>query len=66
MANHCGFCDTRRPTPTDAYPHGTKMMVLGGDWFELCEPCGDSVKLTNSETGEEKTLAEIHASAEEI
>ena len=65
MANHCGFCDTRRPEPTEDYPHGTKMMILGDDWFEFCEPCGDSVKLTNNETGEEKTLAEIFNTIEE-
>ncbi len=65
MANHCGFCDNRRPEPTEDYPHGTKMMILGDDWFEFCENCGDSVSLTNSETGEEKTLAEIFNTIEE-
>lgn len=65
MANHCGFCDTRRPTPTESYPHGTKMMVLGNDWMEFCESCGDSVMLTNGETGEEKTLAEVFDNLEE-
>ena len=65
MAIHCGFCDTRRPEPTEDYPHGTKMMIMGDDWFEFCEPCGNSVKLTNNETGEEKTLAEIFNSEDE-
>ena len=65
MANHCGFCDTRRPPPTEDYPHGTKIMVMGDDWVEFCEPCGDRYTLTNGETGEEKTLAEIFNTMEE-
>tara|TARA_R100000306_G_C4293462_1_gene101342 strand:- start:365 stop:493 length:129 start_codon:yes stop_codon:yes gene_type:complete len=41
------------------------MMVLGSDWVEFCEPCGDRYTLTNGETGEEKTLAEIFNTMEE-
>jgi hypothetical protein len=36
------------------------MLVLNGnDWLEYCKPCGVSVKLTNAETNEQKTLKEI-------
>ena len=67
MANHCGFCDTRRPAPTADFPHGTKMMVLGGDWYEFCEPCGNNPDhaLENAETGEVKTLNEVFQIKEE-
>ena len=59
MANHCGFCDTRRPSPTPDFPHGTKIMVLGEQWFEFCEDCSTKHLLTNEKTGEEKSLAEV-------
>lgn len=61
MANHCGFCNTRRPPATENYPHGTKMMVLGRDWFEFCEKCGNDPEfsLTNNETGEVFTLEQV-------
>jgi hypothetical protein len=64
MANHCQYCDTRRPQPTERFSSGTKIMVLGTDWFEFCESCGDDKKysLTNSETGEQKTLDEVFES----
>jgi len=55
MADHCCFCDTRRPAG------GTNILVLGGDWFEFCEPCGDKETLNNRDTGEVKTLAEVFA-----
>jgi len=58
MANHCGFCDTRRPRPTKNYPDGTKIMVLGGEWFEWCEDCED-IELTNEDTGETITLSQL-------
>jgi hypothetical protein len=35
---------------------GTNTLVLGSDWLEFCEPCGDKETLTNGETGEVKTL----------
>lgn len=53
MADHCSFCDTRRPVG------GTNILILGGDWLEFCKPCGDSEKLTNRETGETKTIREV-------
>lgn len=53
MANHCIFCDTRRPKG------GTNMLVLGNDWLEFCGPCGDKEKLTNGETGEVKTIRQV-------
>ena len=55
MANHCFFCDTRRPMG------GTNTLILGGDWLEFCEPCGDKETLTNRDTGEVKTVAEVFA-----
>jgi len=53
MADHCCFCDTRRPMG------GTNTLVLGSDWLEFCEPCGNKETLTNGDTGEVKTLAEV-------
>ena len=51
MADHCGFCDTRRPIG------GTNMLIVNqGDWLEFCGPCGESEVLTNGETGEEITV----------
>ena len=62
MANHCSYCDTRRPAPTPNYPHGTRMMVIEDQWCEFCEKCGDdsNFSLTNAETGETATLAEVY------
>tara|TARA_R110002012_G_scaffold312262_1_gene522845 strand:- start:1354 stop:1551 length:198 start_codon:yes stop_codon:yes gene_type:complete len=61
MANCCNYCDTRKPTPTKDYPYGTKIMFIGDDWFEFCEDCGSNPEysLTNSETNETATLAEV-------
>jgi len=53
MADHCSFCETRWPDG------GTNMLVLGDDWLEFCRPCGDTVKLTNTQTGEEATIREV-------
>ena len=53
MADHCSFCDTRRPEG------GTNTLVLGDDWLEFCEPCGETETLTNGNTGEVKTLREV-------
>ena len=55
MADHCCFCDTRRPMG------GTNLLVLGDDWLEFCEPCGNKETLTNGERGDVKTLAEVFA-----
>ena len=51
MADQC-FCDTA------VLWAATNTLVLGGDWLEFCEPCGKET-LTNGETGEVKTLAEV-------
>ncbi len=34
-------------------------LVLGDQWLDFCEPCSTSVKLNNSETGEEVTPREL-------
>ena len=65
MANHCGFCDTRRPPATEGYEYGTRMMVLGSDWVEFCQPCGKEVEVTNSETNETFTLHDLSESLKE-
>ena len=54
MADHCSFCDTRRPTG------GTKILVLNGGefWAEFCPACADS-ELTNGETGETVTVGAL-------
>jgi hypothetical protein len=53
MADHCCFCDTRRPAG------GTNHLVLGDQWFEFCGPCGDKETLTNQDTGETKTVRQV-------
>lgn len=55
MADHCCFCDTRRP------PGGTNCLILNGGelWLEFCSTCGETEKLTNAETGETVTVAEL-------
>lgn len=53
MANHCSFCDVRRPEG------GTKILVLGDKWLEFCPSCGDKETLQNGRTGEIKTIAEV-------
>mgnify|MGYP003117547627 FL=1 len=53
MANYCNICETRRPAS------GTNMLVLGDDWIEFCRPCGETEKLTNGETGEQKSIVEV-------
>jgi hypothetical protein len=40
---------------------GTNILVLGSDWLEFCEPCGNKETLTNGDTGEVKTIAEVFA-----
>lgn len=59
MADHCSFCDTRRPEG------GTNMLILGTDWLEFCTTCGDTETLSNSETGETKTVREVFDMAKE-
>jgi hypothetical protein len=53
MADHCTFCDTRRPEG------GTNILVLGENWLEFCRPCGEVETLTNGDTGEEATIADV-------
>lgn len=60
MADHCSFCDTRRPNG------GTKILVLNQEWLEFCEPCGQEVILTNAVTGEDKCIADVFAMTEEM
>lgn len=56
MADHCNICDTRRPAS------GTQILILGDDWIEFCRPCGTAEKLTNSVTGEQKSILEVFES----
>ena len=53
MADHCTFCDTRRPSG------GTNHLILGDDWLEFCQPCGEKETLTNRDTGEVKSIVEV-------
>jgi len=53
MADHCTFCDTRRPSG------GTNILILGDNWLEFCAPCGGKEMLKNAETGEEKSIREV-------
>ena len=61
MSDYCNICDTRRPQG------GTQHLVLneGELWLEYCQTCGDNEKLTNPETGEVKTIAEVAKMARE-
>ena len=60
MADHCCFCDTRRPKG------GTNHLVLNGGqvWIEFCADCGEKETLTNPEIGT-VTVSELFASLEE-
>ena len=53
MADHCKICDTNRPAT------GTNHLVLGDQWIEFCRPCGEKEMLTNSATGEQKSVLEV-------
>jgi len=55
MSDYCNICDTRRPQG------GTQHLVLNGGelWLEYCQSCGETETLTNPETGEVKTIAEV-------
>ena len=57
MADHCSFCNTRRPEG------GTNILVLGtgvnAQWLEFCPECGDEEMFRNGETGEEITVREL-------
>jgi len=53
MADHCSFCDTRRPEG------GTNILILNGDWMEFCKPCGEKEMLTNSQTREKVCIRAV-------
>ena len=55
MSDYCNICETRRPEG------GTQHLVLndGKLWLEYCKTCGENETLTNAETGETKTIAEL-------
>ena len=53
MADHCSFCDVRRPQG------GTNILIINEDWLEFCEPCGKEAVLKNMDTGEEKPIVEV-------
>jgi len=53
MADRCCVCNTRDPEG------GTKHLFLPSGWIEFCPACGDSVELTNSQTGEVRTLNQL-------
>ena len=60
MPDTCTICETIRPQG------GTHHLVLneGKMWLEFCKRCGETTKLKNEETNEEKTIAELYAEAE--
>jgi hypothetical protein len=55
MSSYCNICDTPRP------PEGTNSLVLNGGslWIEFCPMCGETETLTNPETKEVVTIAEL-------
>ena len=59
MADHCSFCDTRRPIG------GTKIVITSGGWIEFCDDCKD-VELTNSDTGETLTAEALFNQGREV
>lgn len=56
MADHCSFCNTRRPLG------GTKILVLNGGavWAEFCQRCED-MPITNAITGEVFAIGTLFA-----
>lgn len=52
----CTFCGMR-------HKDGLKGLVLGDDFVMFCAPCGDKVKFTNVESGEEKTVTQLRREA---
>jgi len=59
MPNRCTFCNTSR-IPTNH-------LILGKDWIEFCESCGDSQMLSRIDEGnlETKTVKEVFDSLAE-
>ena len=60
MADHCFFCDTRRPKG------GTNCLVINGgtQWLEFCQPCGERELIHNPDIGT-VTVAELWLSLKE-
>jgi len=61
MADHCTFCDTRRPFG------GTNHLVLNGGktWIEFCSRCGERETLHNPELDLTVTVGELFRSLQE-
>ncbi len=60
MADHCCFCDVRRPVG------GTNHLVLNGGsmWIEFCPPCGEKETLHSPDFGT-VTVAELYLATSE-
>jgi hypothetical protein len=60
MADHCSFCDTRRPQG------GTNILIInnGSVWLEFCPDCGDKEILTNQD-GKHQTVAQVFKGSDE-
>ena len=61
MADHCCFCDIRRPEG------GTNHLVLNGGstWIEFCPACGEVETLHNPDLNLTCTVGEIYRAAQE-
>lgn len=61
MADHCCFCDIRRPNG------GTNHLILGGGstWIEFCPSCGEKETLHNPDLGITVTVGELFRSSKE-
>ena len=57
MAMRCGFCDTKTETSILVLPMRDSFKP---SMVEFCDPCGDTIELTNGETGEVATLSEVY------
>ena len=57
MPNRCTFCDTIR-IPTNH-------LILGKDWLEFCQPCGEKETLHPVGGGKTKTVREVFDSLTE-
>ena len=56
MPNRCSFCDIKKPT---------NHLILGKDWLEFCQPCGEKETLHRVGGGETKTVREVFDSLAE-
>ncbi len=57
MPNRCSFCDTSR-IPTNH-------LILGKEWLEFCQPCGEKETLHRADGTETKTVREVFDSLAE-